>query len=120
MQTTEYLTAYRPKLMMAFALVMASSTCAFAQATPSQQASVKQYFLSGSEPTIKDATWTSPHMFKVGVLNNGTKRDGFADYVCSVLNDRGLRGRGISVQVIDIATLVRTDKWVKLGESRCP
>lgn len=59
-------------------------------------------------------------MFKVGVLDNGTERDGYADYVCSVLVERGLRGKGISVQVIDIAKLVRTNKWVKLGEAHCP
>lgn len=58
-------------------------------------------------------------MFKVGVIDNGSSRDGYAQYVCEAMGDSGLNGRGISVQVIDIQKLVGTNKWVKLGERRC-
>jgi hypothetical protein len=56
-------------------------------------------------------------MLKLGMFNNGSSRDGYAQYMCEELTSRGIRQ--VSVQVIDIALLVRQDKWVKLGESRC-
>ncbi|MDF1485518.1 hypothetical protein PY257_10065 [Ramlibacter sp. H39-3-26] len=74
-------------------------------------------FKSKAEPTVKDAIWTSPKMLKVGVIDNGTNRDGFAAYVCGEAASAGLKG--ISVQVIDIAKLKSTGKWVKLGEMHC-
>ncbi|WP_239688337.1 hypothetical protein, partial [Mannheimia haemolytica] len=48
---------------------------------------VKQIFISDEEPKVKDATWTAPFIFKVGVFDDGTKRDGYAEYVCQVLYD---------------------------------
>lgn len=56
-------------------------------------------------------------MLKVGVINNGTSRDGYAQYICEVVTEAGLKG--VSVQVIDIQKLVKSNKWEKLGESRC-
>lgn len=56
-------------------------------------------------------------MFKVGVINNGASRDGYAQYICEVVSEAGLRG--VSVQVIDIQKLVKTNKWEKLGEHFC-
>jgi len=78
-----------------------------------------RYFTSGKEPKVKDAIWTSETIFKVGLLDNGTSRDGYASYVCEVLYEYGFKGRSIWVQAIDIAVLKRTGKWVKLGEARC-
>lgn len=72
-----------------------------------------------NEPGVKDAIWTSPTMIKLGMLDNGTPRDGFALYACEVLYQHGLKGKSIRVQIIDIAKLVRTNKWAKLGEARC-
>jgi hypothetical protein len=90
---------------------------ATAQATQAQQRAVLAHLKSGEEPTVKDAMFTSDRMLKVGVLDNNTPRDGYASYMCQVLADKGVRG--VRVQVIDIAKLVRTDKWVKLGEAGC-
>ncbi len=97
--------------------------CTAAQAqqpplSPGQEAVLRQ-FKSPAEKKAKDALWTSQSMFKVGVIDDGTRRDGYAGYVCEVIADHGLSGRGISVQVIDIQKLVRTNKWVALGEARC-
>ena len=87
-----------------------------ASLSPSHDRVLKQ-FKNGSEKTAKDALWTSPKMFKVGVLNDGTSRDGYAQYVCQVVADAGLKG--VSVQVIDIQKLVKSNKWEKLGEQFC-
>lgn len=74
---------------------------------------------SKDEPTSKDAVWTSDSIFKVGVLDDGTDRSGYAQYVCEVLYEHGFKGEKVWVQVIDIAKLVRTNKWEKLGEAHC-
>lgn len=84
--------------------------------SPAHDRVLKQ-FKSGSEKTAKDVLWTSPKMFKVGVLNDGTGRDGYARYVCEVVTEAGLKG--VSVQVIDIQKLVKSNKWEKLGEHFC-
>lgn len=108
------------QICAAGALVIASAT-ALAQSvnlSPAQEAVLRQ-FKSKAEPTAKDAIWTSATMFKVGVLDNGKARDGYALYVCEAMAERGLSGRGMSVQIIDIIKLSATGKWVKLGEAHC-
>jgi hypothetical protein len=80
---------------------------------------VKKLFQSNEEKTAKDAVWTANNIFKVGVISDGTNRNGYAQYVCSVLDDYGFNGKGIWVQIIDIVKLTNNGKWEKLGESRC-
>ena len=58
-------------------------------------------------------------IFKVGVINDGTSRDGYAQYVCEVLNEYGFAGSKVWVQIIDIQKLTRTGKWERIGEARC-
>jgi hypothetical protein len=97
--------------------LLLAAPAALANASPAQQAAVLSYLKSGAEPQVKDATWTSARMLKVGMLSNGKQRDGFAQYLCQELASQGVRG--VSVQVVDVAQLVRTGKWVKMGEARC-
>lgn len=81
---------------------------------------VKQYFVGKDEPSVKDATWTAPYMFKVGVIDDGTPRDGFAKYVCETLRgDFAIKDKQLAVEVIDIQKLVSTNKWVTLGKANC-
>lgn len=58
-------------------------------------------------------------MFKVGVSDDGTSRDGYAEYVCMKLHDFGFKDQGIFVQVIDYDKLMKTEEWVKLGVAQC-
>lgn len=77
------------------------------------------YFTSEKEPKVKDALWTSDSMFKVAVIDDGTPRDGFAEYVCLTLKtDFGISG--VRVKVIDVVKLVSKNDWVDLGEATCP
>ena len=80
---------------------------------------VKKHFQSSKEKTAKDAVWTTNNIFKVGVMNDGTNRNGYAQYICSTLYDYGFKGKSIWVQVIDVVKLTKNGKWVKLGEARC-
>lgn len=97
------------------ALACIVTTAAFAQ-TAAHDALLTQ-FKSKSEPTAKDAIWTTESTFKVGVIDNGKNRDGYAAYVCQEAAAKGLKS--VSVQIIDIAKLKNTGKWIKLGERRC-
>jgi len=69
------------------------------------------------DKTIKDSVWTSASTFRVGVLDNGSNRDGLAQFVCQELNS--LNVHNVTVKVIDIQKLVSTDKWVELGKANC-
>ena len=93
----------------------AASTSVLAQ-SPAHSALLSQ-FRSDAEKTAKDAAWTSNLMFKVGVLDNGSRRDGYAAYVCEVAAEKGLKN--FSVQIFDVAKLKITNKLVVLGEKRC-
>jgi len=71
------------------------------------------------EVKIKDAAWSTPGTLLVGVLNDGTNRNGYANYVCEVLYDEGLKGKKVIVKVIDIGVLVNQNKRVTLGQASC-
>lgn len=100
------------------ALCVASSL-ATAETYSEQHEQVKTLFKSDEEKTTKDAAWTSSTTFKVGVIDNGSNRDGYASYACEVLYEHGFKGKDIWVQVIDIVKLTQNGEWEKLGEARC-
>lgn len=77
------------------------------------------YFKSGKEKQVKDTVWAQDSIFKVGMINDKTDRSRYAEYVCTVLYDFGFKGQQVWVQIIDIAELVKTNKWVKMGEAHC-
>jgi hypothetical protein len=96
-----------------------SAPAAMAESYSVQHDAVKERFQGPEEKTAKDATWTSPTTFKVGVIDDGTPRDGYAEYVCLTLYDYGFKGKKVMVRVIDIVQLTRNDKWVNLGTAYC-
>jgi len=77
------------------------------------------YFKSGEEKSVLDASWTGSRYFAVGRYNTGGKQDGFAMYVCVVLDDFGFKGKKISVTVIDIVKLKQTKDWSVIGRANC-
>ncbi len=83
------------------------------------QEKVLKLFKSDKEPTAIDAVWTAKSIFKVGVLNDSSNRDGYASYVCSVLYEYGFKGQNVWVQIIDYHKLIQNDKWIKLGQKMC-
>lgn len=76
-------------------------------------------YLIKNEPTVKDAAWSNNSTLKVGVIDNGTNRDGYAQYICEVLSQKGQQGKQVTVKVIDIQKLLNTNKWVTIGEKHC-
>lgn len=82
-----------------------------------KQQAIIALFQSGAEPSIKDAVWAGSDHLRVGMFDNGTKRDGFADYVCQVLYDHGITG--VRVTINDIIKITRDNDWVTIGKSNC-
>ncbi len=82
------------------------------------QKSISQKLIA-TEPRVKDAAWSTSTTLLVGVLNDGSRRDGYASYICQVLYEDGLKGIGVWVKVIDIEKLVRDNTRAVLGEARC-
>ena len=67
-------------------------------------------------PLESDKSYRSMAFIKSRV-DDKTKRDGFADYICSVASDHGVTPD--LVKVIDIVKLVRTGKFIELGRANC-
>lgn len=70
------------------------------------------------EPRIKDVGWLDEknNSILIGVLDDGSSRDGYAEYICNMMNDHELHG-GI-VRIMDVSAATR-DKWKELGRANC-
>ena len=90
---------------------------AFAASFGAKHDAVVKHFQSNAEKTAKDAIWTAEDVFKVGVIDDGGSRDGYAQYVCAELNSRGFHN--VSVKIVDIVLLTRQGKWKTIGSARC-
>lgn len=72
-----------------------------------------------TEPKVKDALWPEGQdLLYVGVLNDGSLRDGYAMYICEVLREHDVH-QGVRVQIMDIVRITRDNEWVKLGVAEC-
>jgi len=109
------------KLILVIALSLFISTPAWSSdpwRTPAHT-KVEDIFKSGAEKTAKDALWTASDIFKVAVFDDGSSRNGYAEYVCTVLFNNGFKGKKIWVQVVDMAKIVQQVGFIKIGEARC-
>lgn len=88
--------------------------------TDAKKAEIVAYFKSDEEPSVEDALFPSSTL-SLGMHNDGSSRDGFAEYACQILQsefDVDVNELVI-VNIIDIDKLVRTDKWVDIGKANC-
>lgn len=104
------------KKFILFALVAGAAGCSN---QPKISEEKKQQVVAHfkDDKTIKDSVWASASTFRVGVLDNGSSRDGLAQYVCQELNAFDVHD--VTVKVIDIQKLVSTNKWIDLGQANC-
>ena len=70
-----------------------------------------------TEKQVKDLMHKGSILY-VGVIDDGTRRDGYAQYVCQVLADHRVAA-GTTVHVMDIVKITRDNDWKKLGTARC-
>ncbi|MDA8484387.1 hypothetical protein NNO07_15030 [Pseudomonas resinovorans] len=99
-----------------FGLVLV--THAAIAAPTADQELFKGYLLSGKEPKVKDATWMSDTNLYVGVVDDGSNRSGFAEYLCLAAANQGVYPE--MIKVVDIAKVVREQRFHELGRSYCP
>lgn len=77
------------------------------------------FFQGDTEPTVLDAIWDSKTLFKLGMVDDGSDKNDYAQYTCGILYNEGFRGQGIEVRIIDIQKLAYKKKWVVLGKALC-
>lgn len=102
---------------IAFAAALAVPMFASAAPSQAQRDFVNYLIKSGDEPKVKDATWMTDRNLYVGVIDDSTRRDGFADYICMVAADHGFKPE--MVKVIDVVKVVQTGKFTELGKAYC-
>lgn len=80
---------------------------------------VKALFISDEEPTAKYARWKNNNTFQVLVIDDGTKRDGYAESVCLTLYQHGFTGKNITAQVIGWHAMMQDKYEKRLGSHDC-
>lgn len=69
------------------------------------------------EAKVKDAVWNGSTL-AVGVVDDGSKRDGYASYICEVLREHGAAD-GVTVSIKDIVSIASGGSWKEIGKARC-
>lgn len=78
-------------------------------------------WIKNNEPNVKDFVITDAHILYVAVKDDGTNRDGFAEYFCQIAKEK--RSDVTSVKIIKYGS--QNSKYrdnaygILLGESRC-
>ncbi|KTE24423.1 MULTISPECIES: hypothetical protein [unclassified Sphingopyxis] len=76
-----------------------------------------------SEPKIKDLSYdaTNTVQWNVGVLDDGSRRTGYAQYVCQVLQEKGALAGRTHVRIVDIAKVAQGSDFrdANLGHVIC-
>jgi hypothetical protein len=73
------------------------------------------------EPKVLDATITDSDVLYVSVIDDGTRRDGYASYLCEVLTEHNATTKWVKVVKAGSTNDPNKDNayGVLLGESRC-
>lgn len=58
-------------------------------------------------------------LLKIGVFDNSSGYDSYAQHACEIVKDKGIQGENITVQIIDIKKLAQLQEWVVLGSAQC-
>jgi len=101
--------------MMAFA-VSVSAALAWPGSVLADRASATAALKT--ETQIKDLTWPDETTLYVGMFDLGTRRHGYAMYVCEVLASHGA-SKGVYVKIIDIVAVAQKRGFRKLGDAYC-
>lgn len=102
------------KKLVLTCLLAAVAAGAGAAGTPEQEAWLKT-LLKEDGKVIKDATWMNERSLYIGVIDDGTRRDGLAQAVCEDAIKHGAE----LVKVVDVVIVARKGKFVELGRYWC-
>lgn len=71
------------------------------------------------EKTVVDAMFTQPISLWVSMRDDGSRRDGFANYLCMVLYDAGMQpGDFVVIKILDAAAMAR-EEMSEIGRYEC-
>ena len=80
-------------------------------------ADVERHFKSDKEGAAKDAVWANSGLLRIGVYDDGTRRDGYAQYACEVLRDYKIYKAKVIIN--DVVKVRNSNKWITLGKATC-
>lgn len=74
-----------------------------------------------AEPKVLDAVITDSNVLYASVKDDGTRRDGYAEYLCQVLKESGLSNTAVKVVKYNSTKDAKRDNayGVLLGQSSC-
>lgn len=74
-----------------------------------------------AEPKVKDLIWTSASVLYIAVDDDGTRRNGYAEYICQVLHEYGINDTWVKIVKFGSMDDPSRDNayGILLGESRC-
>lgn len=100
-------------------LVAALVAAAIAMPALAQDWREKAVPMVKGEKKVVDATFPQPGSLWVSVRDDGSKRDGFASYLCLVLADAGMGAKDfVVIKVWDAASMARGE-MKELGRNEC-
>lgn len=105
------------RLLIFFAGVTAG--LAYAGTYSKEHEKVQTLFESDQEPAAQKALWTARDMLNIGVVDDGSKQDAYAQHVCEVLYDHGFKGKKIWVMVFDVGAYSELGKMKDIGGAQC-
>lgn len=79
---------------------------------------VEAQFMSDQEPTALAAGWTASNTFTIVVEDDGSSRNGYAQYACEIVREIGLKS-GYTVEITDRASALGEAEKRTLGQSNC-
>lgn len=105
------------KTTITILFVLLSITFSFAQKLGGKQAALNQI---KKEKKVKEAIMTEANVLYAAVIDDGTRRDGYAEYLCSVLKEYGVAMRVKVVKFSSTNDPKRNNAYgILLGEALC-
>ncbi|WP_146226090.1 hypothetical protein [Phyllobacterium leguminum] len=106
------------KTILIAALLALAPTLAFAETNLEDWQKVGLEKIKG-EKKVRDAIWSQGISLWVALDDDGTKRSGFGEYLCLVLNQAGRpKGRFVAISLLDYAAMLRQEHK-ELGKAIC-
>jgi len=106
-------------LIIFFAIILITPALIHAESFGPKYDKIVTFFQGETEPKALDATWDSKTSFKIGVVDDGSNWENYANHACEILYNEELKGQAIEVKIIDIHQLAYKKRWVTLGHATC-
>jgi len=106
-------------LIIFLAVILTTPVLIHAESLGPKYDKIITFFQGKTEPSALDAIWDSKTSFKIGVIDDGSNWEEYANYACEILYNEGLKGQDIEVKIIDIQQLAYKKRWVTLGHATC-